>query len=292
MQIKLKIIEFEDKLYPENLRKIDNPPKKIYANGNIEILNSNCISIIGSRKNTKYGEKWCEKFVKEFVKYDLKIVSGMALGIDKIAHSSAIKYGGKTIAVLPSGLEKVYPMENLNLYNQIILNGGCVISEYEPEVEAISKRFLERNRIVSGLSIATVVVEAAYRSGTSVTAKMAQRQGRDVFCIPGSLDNPKSIGTNNLIKEFAKIAISPEDIINNYIFLHKKEVNQNILNVEEVPEEYREIYNLITEVPININEITKKCHLELKEVSSRLTMLELDEKIVKLPGNMYIRGEL
>lgn len=290
MQIKLRIIEFEDKLYPENLRKIDNPPKKIYANGNIEILNSNCISIIGSRKNTKYGEKWCEKFVKEFVKYDLKIVSGMALGIDKIAHSSAIKYGGKTIAVLPSGLEKVYPMENLNLYNQIILNGGCVISEYEPEVEAISKRFLERNRIVSGLSIATVVVEAAYRSGTSVTAKMAQRQGRDVFCIPGSLDNPKSIGTNNLIKEFAKIAISPEDIINNYIFLHKKEANQNILNVEEVPEEYREIYNLITEVPININEITKKCHLELKEVSSRLIMLELDEKIVKLPGNMYIRG--
>ena len=287
----MKIIEFEDKLYPENLRKIDNPPKKIYANGNIEILNSNCISIIGSRKNTKYGEKWCEKFVKEFVKYDLKIVSGMALGIDKIAHSSAIKYGGKTIAVLPSGLEKVYPRENLNLYNQIILSGGCVISEYEPEVEAISKRFLERNRIVSGLSIATVVVEAAYRSGTSVTAKMAQRQGRDVFCIPGSLDNPKSIGTNNLIKEFAKIAISPEDIINNYIFLHKKEVNQNILNVEEVPEEYREIYNLITEVPININEITKKCHLELKEVSSRLTMLELDEKIVKLPGNMYIRGD-
>ncbi len=286
----MKIIEFEDKLYPENLRKIDNPPKKIYANGNIEILNSNCISIIGSRKNTKYGEKWCEKFVKEFVKYDLKIVSGMALGIDKIAHSSAIKYGGKTIAVLPSGLEKVYPMENLNLYNQIILNGGCVISEYEPEVEAISKRFLERNRIVSGLSIATVVVEAAYRSGTSVTAKMAQRQGRDVFCIPGSLDNPKSIGTNNLIKEFAKIAISPEDIINNYNFLHKKEVTQNILNVEEVPKEYREIYSLITEVPININEITKKCHLELKEVSSRLTMLELDEKIVKLPGNMYIRG--
>ena len=287
----MKIIEFEDKLYPENLRKIDNPPKKIYANGNVEILNSNCISIIGSRKNTKYGEKWCEKFVKEFIKYDLKIVSGMALGIDEIAHSSAIKYGGKTIAVLPSGLEKVYPRENLNLYNQIILNGGCVISEYEPEVEAISKRFLERNRIVSGLSIATVVVEAAYRSGTSVTAKMAQRQGRDVFCIPGSLDNPKSIGTNNLIKEFAKIAISPEDIINNYNFFHKKEVTQNILNVEEVPKEYREIYSLITEVPININEITKKCHLELKEVSSRLTMLELVEKIVKLPGNMYIRGD-
>ena len=287
----MKIIEFEDKLYPENLRKIDNPPKKIYANGNVEILNSNCISIIGSRKNTKYGEKWCEKFVKEFIKYDLKIVSGMALGIDEIAHSSAIKYGGKTIAVLPSGLEKVYPRENLNLYNQIILNGGCVISEYEPEVEAISKRFLERNRIVSGLSIATVVVEAAYRSGTSVTAKMAQRQGRDVFCIPGSLDNPKSIGTNNLIKEFAKIAISPEDIINNYNFFHKKEVTQNIVNVEEVPKEYREIYSLITEVPININEITKKCHLELKEVSSRLTMLELDEKIVKLPGNMYIRGD-
>lgn len=288
----MDVIELENKLYPKNLKNIKKAPKRLYVNGNIDILSSNCIAIVGSRNNTKYGEKWCKKFVQEFVKYNLTIVSGMALGIDKIAHETAIKYGGKTIAVLPSGLENIYPEENTKLYKEIILNEGCVISEYEPKEKANSKRFLERNRIVSGLSISTVVIEAGYRSGTSVTAKIAKQQGRDVFCIPGSLDNPKSIGTNNLIKEFAKIVTSPEDVINNYDFLHKVEVIKNTLSKEQVPEEYRKIYGLITDIPININEIAKKSLLELREVSAKLTMLELDGKVVKLPGNMYVRGDL
>ena len=288
----MTVIELENKLYPKILKNIKKAPKKLYINGNLDILNSNCIAIIGSRKNTKYGEKWCKKFAQEFIKYNLTIVSGMALGIDKIAHKTAIRNGGKTIAVLPSGLENIYPEENLELYNEIILNGGCVISEYEPKINASSKNFLERNRIVSGLSLGTVVIEAAYRSGTSVTAKIAKEQGRDVFCIPGSLDNPKSIGTNNLIKEFAKIVTSPKDVINNDNFLHKIEVNSNTLVKEQIPEEYKKIYSLITDIPININDIAKKSLLELREVSSKLTMLELDGKVVKLPGNMYIRGDL
>lgn len=288
----MTVIELENKLYPKILKNIKKAPKKLYINGNLDILNSNCIAIVGSRKNTKYGEKWCKKFAQEFIKYNLTIVSGMALGIDKIAHKTAIRNGGKTIAVLPSGLENIYPEENLELYNEIILNGGCVISEYEPKINASSKNFLERNRIVSGLSLGTVVIEAAYRSGTSVTAKIAKEQGRDVFCIPGSLDNQKSIGTNNLIKEFAKIVTSPKDVINNYNFLHKIEVNSNTLVKEQIPEEYKKIYSLITDIPININDIAKKSLLELREVSSKLTMLELDGKVVKLPGNMYIRGDL
>ena len=288
----MTVIELENKLYPKILKNIKKAPKKLYINGNLDILNSNCIAIVGSRKNTKYGEKWCKKFAQEFIKYNLTIVSGMALGIDKIAHKTAIRNGGKTIAVLPSGLENIYPEENLELYNEIILNGGCVISEYEPKINASSKNFLERNRIVSGLSLGTVVIEAAYRSGTSVTAKIAKEQGRDVFCIPGSLDNPKSIGTNNLIKEFAKIVTSPKDVINNYNFLHKIEFNSNTLVEEQIPEEYKKIYSLITDIPININDIAKKSLLELREVSSKLTMLELDGKVVKLPGNMYIRGDL
>ncbi len=256
----MTVIELENKLYPKILKNIKKVPKKLYINGNLDILNSNCIAIVGSRKNTKYGEKWCKKFAQEFIKYNLTIVSGMALGIDKIAHKTAIKNGGKTIAVLPSGLENIYPEENLELYNEIILNGGCVISEYEPKINASSKNFLERNRIVSGLSLGTVVIEAAYRSGTSVTAKIAKEQGRDVFCIPGSLDNPKSIGTNNLIKEFAKIVTSPKDVINNYNFLHKIEVNSNTLVKEQIPEEYKKIYSLITDMPININDIAKKVY--------------------------------
>ena len=286
------LIDLKSEFYPKILRGIKNRPKKLYANGNIEILNSNCISIVGSRQNTKYGEKWCKKFVQEFIKYDLTIVSGMALGIDKIAHETALKYGGKTIAVLPSGLENIFPEENLKLYDEIILNGGCVISEYEPNVKPSSARFLERNRIVSGLSIATLVVEAAYRSGTSVTARIANKQKRDVFCIPGSLDNSKSVGTNKLLKEFAKIATEPKDIISNYNFLHKTQSMQNIFVEEQVQEEYKEIYKLITREPININEIARKSSLDLSEISVKLIMLELDGKIVKLPGNMYIRGDL
>lgn len=288
----MKVIELGDEFFPKSLKCIKNAPEKLYVKGNEELLNSNCIAIVGSRKNTNYGEKWCKKFVKEFVEYGLTIVSGMAMGIDSIAHKSAIRYGGKTIAVLPCGLANVYPKVNLDLYEDIILSGGCVISEYEPSIKAGSNRFLERNRIVSGLSLATVVVEAAYRSGTSVTAKIARSQGRDVFCIPGSLDNPKSVGTNNLIKEFAFLATCPEDVVNKYNFLHKTESNQNILIEEQVSEEYRDIYRFITEVPISVDEIAKRSSLNSGEISSKLIMLELDGKIVRLPGNMYVRGDL
>lgn len=285
----MEIISIENSSYPVLLRKINNPPQKLYVLGNCELLNSNCISIVGSRKNTEYGEKWCTKFVKELVKCDLNIVSGMAVGIDSIAHKSAIKYGGKTIAVLPSGLDNVYPKQNKNLFNEIISKNGCIISEYSPKESAKYKYFLERNRIVSGLSIATLVVEAGYRSGTSVTARIANNQERDVFCIPGSLDNPKSVGTNKLIREFAKIATSPEDIILNYSFLQKNKRNTEI--IEDVEPEYVNIYKLIKNNSININEIVKYSKIELKDVISKLTMLELEGKIKKLPGNMYIRGD-
>lgn len=286
----MEILNIENNLYPETLRKIKNPPKKLYVCGNKMVLNSNCISVVGSRTNTKYGEKWCKKFVKEFINYGVTIVSGMALGIDKIAHESAINNGGTTIAVMPSGFNNIYPKENLKLYEQIILSGGCVITEYNPTEKASSKKFLERNRIVSGISIATIVVEAAYRSGTSVTAKLAKEQKKDVYCIPGSLDNPKSIGTNKLIKEFAKIVLSPNDVLENYKFLHK---NDKIIttNIQSIPKEYEEIYENITDIPISTNEIAKKINADLKEIISKLTMLELDGKIRKIAGDRYIRSE-
>ena len=286
----MEILNIENNLYPETLRKIKNPPKKLYVCGNKMVLNSNCISVVGSRTNTKYGEKWCKKFVKEFINYGVTIVSGMALGIDKIAHESAINNGGTTIAVMPSGFNNIYPKENLKLYEQIILSGGCVITEYNPNEKASSKKFLERNRIVSGISIATIVVEAAYRSGTSVTAKLAKEQKKDVYCIPGSLDNPKSIGTNKLIKEFAKIVLSPNDVLENYKFLHKKD-KIITTNIQSIPKEYEEIYENITDIPMSTNEIAKKINADLKEIISKLTMLELDGKIRKIAGDRYIRSE-
>ena len=180
----MKIIKYEDKAYPELLKKIKNPPKKIYIKGMQENLNTRAIAVVGSRNCTPYGEKWCEIFVKELVKYNLTIVSGMALGIDSIAHKTALKYGGKTIAVLPCGLENIFPQKNKNLFKKIIELNGTVISEYAPKTEAFYDLFLQRNRIVSGLSVGLLVVEAAYRSGTSVTARLALSQGKNVFCIP------------------------------------------------------------------------------------------------------------
>ena len=189
---------------------------RLYFQGDINILNQNGIAVIGTRECSEYGRRWCEKFVKELLEYDLVVISGMARGIDTIAHKTALKYGGKTIAVLPSGFNNIYPKENLELYEQIIANDGLIISEYMPEIESSSNRFLERNRIVSGLSIGTLIIEAEYRSGTGVTARMTKEQGKLVFCIPGSLDNKKSIGTNRLIQNGANLVTKVEDIIENY----------------------------------------------------------------------------
>lgn len=183
----MKKINKEDINYPKILKEIENAPEVLYINGNIELLESPCIAVIGSRNCTKYGEKWCEFFVKEFVKYGLTIVSGMALGIDSIAHKTALKYGGNTIAVLPCGFNNIFPKENIELYNEIIEKNGAVITEYELNTKAEYQKFLDRNRIVSGLSMGVLVVEAAYRSGTTVTARDALKQKRDVFCIPRKL---------------------------------------------------------------------------------------------------------
>lgn len=180
----MRNLYLNSKAYPKKLKGIPNPPEKLYIDGNLENLDSPCLAVIGSRNCTDYGEKWCKYFVKELVKYGITIVSGMALGIDSIAHKTALKYGGRTIAVLPCGFSNIYPKRNTGLYKNILNNKGTVITEYELDTEAESNRFLERNRIVSGLSMGVLVVEAAYRSGTSVTARLAITQKRDVFCIP------------------------------------------------------------------------------------------------------------
>lgn len=153
------IIEYASDSYPERLRYIENPPSRLYVKGNIDILNEIGIAVIGSRTNTQYGEKMCKTFVKKLVEYDINIISGLALGIDSIAHKACLKNSGKTIAVLPSGLESIYPSQHKELAQTIIDSGGVVISEYEDNVNADSKKFLERNRIVAGLGIGTLVVE-------------------------------------------------------------------------------------------------------------------------------------
>ena len=295
-------IKFEDRGFPEKLRKIENPPNEIYVEGNKEILNNNLIAVIGSRNNTAYGKKWCEKFCKDLLEANLNIVSGMAVGIDSIAHKSSIMADVPTVAVLPSGLDNIYPMENIELYNKIISKGGVVISEYKPQTKASYNKFIERNRIVAGLSIGVLVVEAAHRSGTSITAGIARSQEKPVFCIPGDLENSKSVVTNRLIQEGAILVTSAEDIISKYDFLHKvkeRKSTKRKLKTEEkkdakenegiVDERYRSIYELIPDEGINVNDIVSLNNLNLSQVMEAITMLEVMGKIKRKAGNKYSR---
>lgn len=288
--ISLEIITIENNNYPEQLRVIENPPKQLYAKGNIGLLKSNIISIIGSRACSENGIKLAEQFSKELVYQGLTIASGMAIGIDTIAHQTTLQEKGKTIAVLGNGLQHIFPKKNIELYQQIIEKGGLVITEYPPEEEAKSKNFLERNRIVSGLALGILIVEAAYRSGTSVTARLAKQQGKKVFALPHEVNDKHGVGTNRLIQEGAKIVTCTEDIIKEFSFLSYKTPPKK--EKTEIPkrkkvcknEEYEEIYQLITENPISLNEIYEKSSKNIAEINNILLMLELDGYIEKIAG--------
>ena len=207
-------IDVEDEKYPQRLLKIKNFPAEIYALGNIDLLNAAyTVAIVGARKFTEYGNTVASEFAKELSKKDICIVSGMAMGIDGIAHNAAIENTGKTIAVLGCGLNYIYPPENEWLFHKILTKGGCIVSEYPPEAEPDSKKFPTRNRIVSGLSDAVLVVEARYRSGSTITAKFAKEQGKRVYAVPNSIYVKTGVGTNILIQEGATLVIDPAQVV-------------------------------------------------------------------------------
>ena len=286
LTIDLEIVKIKigDEIYPEQLRKIKNPPKQLYLKGNIELLKQNCIAIIGSRSCTKNGENLTKKFASELSGQGLTIVSGMAKGIDAIAHRKTIDENGKTIAVLGSGLNYIFPKENEELYYDILKSGGLIISEYSPNVEPNSKMFLERNRIVSGISIGILVIEAMDRSGTSVTARLATQQGRKVFVLPHEIEDIHGKGTNKLIRKGATLITSTQEIIEEFEFLSFKEINDNktkAIRSKIVKKEYQEIYNLIKNGASNINAICKEYEKSIKDINNILFMLEIDGFITK-----------
>lgn len=287
-----KRISIKDNDYPEILKNIPNPPKQLYVLGNEKILNEKSIAIIGSRVCTDEGAKIAEKFAKELSKNGICIVSGMALGIDTAAHIGALKAGGKTIAVLGGGFKHIFPKENEKLFKSIIENGGAIICEYDENTKPEARRFAQRNRIVSGISMGVLIIEAKHRSGTSITANFAKSQGKTIFCIPHSLEQKEGIGTNRQIKEGAKLVTSPKDIIDELkieteIIRDGKEQEIEIVNI---PEEYMSVYKYISEKPINIDEICKKTKMGISKVNYILTMLELEGYIEQLPGKFFVKA--
>lgn len=280
----MKKITIEDKRYPKLLKKIKNPPTKLYLEGNLELLNKNIISIVGARNCTERGMELTKKFAGELSDQGLVIASGMAHGIDSAAHIGTIEQMGKTIAVLGSGFNHIFPKENVWLYQEILKKDGLIISEYSPEVKPKSNLFLERNRIVSGISIGILVIEAAYRSGTSVTARLAKTQGRKVFVLPHEINDKHGVGTNQLIRKGAILVTSTKEIIEEFEFLtYKKEIKKEkkILEKKFKNKDYEKIYKLIEEGTKEVNEISRKTNYSISEITNILFMLEIEGYIKK-----------
>lgn len=208
-------INLKDKDYPSLLREIYDPPKQLYVAGNLLVKEKLPIAVVGTRKMSDYGRETTEKFVTFLAQNQFTIISGLARGIDGLSHQIALDYQAKTIAVLGSGINQLYPPEHLALAKKIVGSNGAVISEYEPETKPSQRTFPARNRIIAGLSLAVLVIEAPKKSGALITAQVALDQGRDVLVIPGNVNRPNSVGCNKLIQQGAKLITKPKEILEN-----------------------------------------------------------------------------
>lgn len=277
-------LNINDKMYPNKLRQIKNAPKKLYIRGNYELLKSTGIAIVGSRDCTSYGFKQAYEFAKELSKKGICIISGLAEGIDTASHLGGMHQIGRTIAVLGSGLNKISPEENKILSQSILKNDGLIVTEYGTYEEVDSKNFPKRNRIMSGLSDGVLIIEARNRSGTLITARYAKEQEKKIFCLPGNIDIKNSSGTNELLKVNAKLVTNINGILEEITNKQYATKNEPEINIE-----YKKVYDAITKIPININEIYKKVDIPMSEVNQIITMLEIDGLIKSLPNNEYVK---
>lgn len=284
----MKILKLEQKEFPNKLKEINNSPKQLYYLGNIELLYQDCFAVVGTRRITDYGIKNCKYFSKELALRNIPIVSGMAIGTDTVAHKTALEYGGTTIAVLGGGLERIFPEENCELFKEIIENGGLVVTEYENNVKADKYKFPQRNRIVTAISEGVLVIEAAYRSGTSITAKYAVEQGKRVFAIPGKLDNSFGVGVNKLIKEGAILTTEIEDILTSYPqFLNKKRKSES---QKKIKKEYRKIYNILSDSDSSIDDLILQTDYKIQDLLKILSNMQI-ENIISMEMGVYKLNE-
>jgi len=280
------IIEFQSKNYSNLLSEIYDPPALLFYKGDISLLNTNCLAIVGSRKNTNYGEQVCTKLCSGLVENNFSIVSGLALGIDSIAHNVTVDNNGKTIAVLGSGIDKssIYPSANRYLSEKIIASGGLVISEFSLGTSPMPYHFPMRNRIISGLSLGTIVIESAIKSGALITARTALEQNREVFAVPGNIFSLVSAGPNALIKQGANPVDSVDAILET---LDLKHLNSYINNKKIIPsnKEEEKIIPHLSHEPIHVDELVRLSGLKTAELSSALTLMEM-RGVIKNFGNM------
>ena len=286
----IKFISIKNEVYPSLLKEIYDPPLGLYVIGEMPEKDKKTVSVVGSRRCSEYGAANAYRFSKEMAENGITIVSGMAYGIDTCAHKGAIAAGGKTVAVLGCGVDVVYPKTNRELKSKIEAN-GCVISEYPPQTPPLAANFPVRNRIISGMSNATVVIEAGERSGTLITVGQALEQGRTIFSVPANITSEFSKGSNRLIKEGALVLLETSDILDELKIDKNNIIKENNTKIElSIAPEEKIVYDCIGLQPITAEEILLKTKNEVSNMQYILTMLELRGLIERLSGQKYIRS--
>ncbi|MGZ3514075.1 MAG: DNA-processing protein DprA [Thermodesulfobacteriota bacterium] len=284
-----KVVTLKDDDYPKRLKDIYDPPALLYVRGELRREDELAVAIVGSRKTAPYGRWMTEKIGEDLARHGVTVVSGMARGIDSLAHKGAIQGGGRTIAVLGCGVDVVYPSENRSLFQQIVEH-GAVLSEFPMGSPPEGGHFPKRNRIISGLSIGVVIVQASAESGSLITAGYALEQGREVFAVPGNVGAEGSRGTNQLIKDGAKLVESSDDILEEILPQWRREeggAQKAETPVADLKGEEGILYNLLGETPLHIDAIIRESQLDPGKVSSLLLDLELKGLISQWPGKCF-----
>lgn len=273
--------------YPEGLLQITDPPPLLYTRGELLPQDQLALAVVGSRKMTRYGREVVEALIPELTATGLTIVSGLALGIDAVAHRAALSAKGRTIAVLPCGINQVYPPSHTSLAEEIANSGrGVIITEFPPDTPSYPANFPVRNRIISGLALGTLVIEAAEGSGTFHTVRASLEQGREVFAVPGSIFSPYSAGTAKLITQGAKPVTSAADILEE-LDVAAENLQQEVRAVSPSSPEEEKLLEILAGDELHIDEVVRRSGMETAGVSSILTLLEMKGLVRNLGGGIY-----
>lgn len=283
-----QIITIEDERYPKLLKEIGSQaPKKLYYKGNWnDDIFKNCLAVVGSRHLTNYGRRTTEQLVTEIAASGITIVSGFMYGGDEAAHSATVRVGGRTIAVMPCGIDIIHPEYQKKLYNEILKKNGLIISEYEGKFLPVNWTYVQRNRIVAGLSKAILVVEAGLNSGSLITAGYAKKYGRKIFAVPGQITSEVSKGTIKLIKEGAEVATEARDILEHYNILRKARLYaKSSLNIGR---EEQEIINQLKREPMEVDTIARALGVSVAKIGTTLSLMQLKGFINQDSGKYYV----
>lgn len=284
----VSMVTVDDEEYPKLLREIYYPPFLLYYRGTLPKHEDFLLAVVGSRKYSTYGKQMTQRLVRSLAQNGLTITSGLALGIDGIAHETALEARGQTIGVLGCGIEKanIYPAANRMLGERIIQSGGCIISEHPLGTPPLPHHFPRRNRIIAGLCLGTLVVEAAEKSGALITAQHAVEQNREVFSVPGNATSESSTGANNLIKQGARPVTDAQEILESLNLKQATSYLEAQKIIPENPEEAAVLANL-THEPMHVDELTRLTNLPIRAINATLTLMELKGKIKHLGAMKY-----